>query len=310
MVEQVFFKRQSILGLRGAFGTVLQKYIEVKNRDCRVITADTSSSAGLSRLKISSPDMFVECGIAEQAAIGIATGLALEGEKVFVGSFAPFIVGRGWEQIRLASYMSANMTIFSFGAGIGLSYLGFTHCSLEDIDLVSSIPNTTIFEPSTPDGIFETLDECNLMPGIKYIRLTGDGPVHKNLFSDFTDFGKGVRLYKTNPVSTSVFVCSGYLASRMMEEMDNRGVNCNLITINKLHAPIADNLREACAVFDKIYCAHESYRNLIYPMISELNTDSEIYSIEPQKRFSKSGDFYFVSNILDFWNSITQAMED
>ena len=92
MLDKKSEMRLSILGLRGAFGGVLQAYLESSQKSYKVITADTSSSAGLSRFKATFPENFIECGISEQSATAIASSISLEGQNVYLGSFSPFII--------------------------------------------------------------------------------------------------------------------------------------------------------------------------------------------------------------------------
>ena len=294
MIDKKFEARQSILGLRGSFGAILELYKE--NNDFKIVTADTATSAGLGRLKASSSDLFVECGISEQSAVAIATGIALENIEVFLGSFSPFIIGRGWEQIRLASYMNANLTIFGFGAGIGLSYLGYTHCSLEDCSLLNSIPETVIFEPSTPSQIYEAIRDSKNFPGISYIRLTGDGPINRNILDGFTKISNNMRLFKKG--SKKLIVCSGYLASRLF---NYHSENFDFLLMNQIsNMPYDQNLHSVLKNYTDVFCFHESYSNLIFDYMSDIKTQALIHDISPKKIFTKPGCFEYVCNELDF----------
>ena len=80
----------SRIGSRATFGLVLLELAK-KNKNIIAISADTSTSAGLDRLKKQLPDNFLDVGISEQNLIGVSAGLAKEGYKVFVTSFAPFL---------------------------------------------------------------------------------------------------------------------------------------------------------------------------------------------------------------------------
>jgi len=294
-VDKKFEIRQSILGLRGSFGAILDLYLESNPCKFKIVTADTAASAGLSRFKSKSPDSFIECGISEQSATAIASAIALENYEVYLGSFSPFIVGRSWEQIRLASYMNTNMTIFGFGAGIGLSYLGFTHCSLEDCSLINSIPCTTIFEPSSPSDIFDALKFSKNIPGIKYIRLTGDGPISKKLFDGFIKINQNMKLYKKN--KTKLIICSGYLASRLIE---SHSENYDFLTINQIsNLEIDFSNLDFIKDYKEIYCFHESYENFLAKLFTPLK-NLKIQTFNPKKVFSKPGDYNYVSKNLDF----------
>jgi transketolase len=289
----------SILGLRGAFGAVIQTYLETSKKDYKIITADTSTSAGLSRFKAASPENFIECGISEQSATAIASSISLEGQQVYLGSFSPFIIGRSWEQIRLASYMKANLTIFGFGAGIGLSYLGFTHCSLEDCSLVNSIPNSRIFEPSSPSDIYRALDLSDKFGGINYIRLLGDGPINRKILENYEILDSNSKLFSYN--NHRVIICSGYLLSRIFSQF-SESINFDVLSINQISGKGVDYSAISCYVenYEEIYCIHESYENLIFNELQKYNNLNHIHNISPSKIFTQPGNYEYVSQNLNF----------
>lgn len=292
-------KKLGILGLRGGFGPILAAHIN-ELMDWRVVTADTSTSAGLARLRSSQPDKFIECGIAEQAAMGVATGIALEGIPTFIGSFSPFIVGRAWEQVRLAAYMNAEMTIFGFGAGLGLSYLGYTHCSLEDVSLIASIPNTVIFEPSTPREILRALS-TKVPNQVKYIRLTGDGPIHKDWLSDEVIKFDGLLFLGAKDNGIRTIITAGYTASRLSRLEEVRSI-ANIISINRLSEEEISSIPKAW-LEGEIVVVHESYDNILLNLVKSVIGGAYvggIRSLGPVKGFTKPGDFEFCSKALGY----------
>lgn len=108
------------------------------------------------------PKRFINAGVAEQNMIGIASGLALSGKKVYVYSIIPFLTMRCYEQIR-DDVCYHNLDITLLGAGSGLSYgiLGSTHFALEDLAIMRPLPNLTIFSPS---------DEAVARSGVRELR--------------------------------------------------------------------------------------------------------------------------------------------
>lgn len=70
------------LGLRAAYGLILND-LAGKNKNFFVGACDTSTSAGLDRFKNNYPNRYIEMGISEQNAIGVASGMALEGNAIF-----------------------------------------------------------------------------------------------------------------------------------------------------------------------------------------------------------------------------------
>ena len=91
------------------------------------------------------PEKYLSVGISEQNMIGVASGLAKEGFKVFVTSFAPFLSMRASEQIRMnLGYMKLPVNLVALGSGVSMGYLGNSHFGLEDIAVMRTIPGLNI----------------------------------------------------------------------------------------------------------------------------------------------------------------------
>ena len=84
-------RQWSRMGPRAMFGQFMLEIAE-KNKKLMVLSADLGRSSGLDRFKSQFPDQYLSVGISEQNLIGVAAGLAKEGFKVFVTSFAPFLI--------------------------------------------------------------------------------------------------------------------------------------------------------------------------------------------------------------------------
>jgi len=94
------------------------------------------------------PKQFINVGVAEQNMIGVATGLALEGKKVFCYSIANFPTMRCLEQIRNdVCYHNLPVCIVSGGAGLWYGALGMTHHAVEDIAIMRCLPNMAVVSP-------------------------------------------------------------------------------------------------------------------------------------------------------------------
>ena len=97
------------------------------------------------------PSQYTNVGVAEQNMTGIAAGLGLSGKKVFTYSIANFAVFRCLEQIRNdVCYHNLPVTIISVGAGFAYGAQGYSHHGIEDIAVLRSLPNMTIYTPSDP----------------------------------------------------------------------------------------------------------------------------------------------------------------
>lgn len=120
-----------------------------KDRDIIAVTTDARGSVTLGDFADQLPAQFVECGIAEQNAVGIAAGLAHSGKKVFCCGPACFYVARSLEQVKVDMAYSRNaVTILGVSGGVAYGALGATHHSLHDIAVLRTFPGMTIAMPS------------------------------------------------------------------------------------------------------------------------------------------------------------------
>lgn len=119
-----------------------------KNPNVVVLTGDLVESTRALEFSKKFPERFIECGVAEQNMMGIAAGLALSGKVPFVSSYAVFVPGRCWDQLRVSvCYSGANVKVAGAHAGISVGPDGATHQALEDIASVRAIPNLTVIVP-------------------------------------------------------------------------------------------------------------------------------------------------------------------
>ena len=132
---------------RSGFGAGL---LEAGKADSRVValTADLKGSLKMEDFANEFPERYFECGIAEANMVGVAAGMAIAGKIPFVGSFAEFVTGRVYDQVRMeVCYGKANVKIASSHAGITLGEDGATHQTMEDIALMRALPGMVVINP-------------------------------------------------------------------------------------------------------------------------------------------------------------------
>jgi len=118
------------------------------------------------------PDRFFMEGINEAHAIGMATGLALDGKVVYVNTIATFLTRRSFEQVCLDMCMhNANVRMIGNGGGLVYAPLGSTHLAFEDIAVMRALPNMTIVAPADEDEMRRLMPLTVNHPGPMYIRL-------------------------------------------------------------------------------------------------------------------------------------------
>lgn len=127
-------------------GTLLEK--AKADREIMVVTSDARGSVTLDGFARELPEQFVEVGIAEQNAVGIAAGLASTGKKPFVCGPACFYVARSLEQVKVdVAYSQNNVKIVGVSGGVAYGALGATHHSLHDIAVLRTFPGMHIVLP-------------------------------------------------------------------------------------------------------------------------------------------------------------------
>lgn len=205
----------SKIGSRATFGLAMAE-IGKSAENLMVLTADTSTSAGLDRFKKSFPDKFLDVGIAEQNMMCIAAGLASEGVDVVTATFAPFQTMRCCEQIRVnLGYMKQKVVFVGLASGVVLGTLGYTHCAVEDVAIMRAIPNIAIVSPADCTETTKAVAAALAYPTSVYIRLTGgkDNPIVYEKDYEFS-IGRGVSLREGSDVA---LVAAGTMVHRALQ---------------------------------------------------------------------------------------------
>ena len=130
--------------------------------------------------------------------IGVAAGLSSEGYNVITTTFAPFQTMRCCEQIKVnIGYMKQKVCMVGIGSGLALGTLGYTHCCIEDIGSLRSIPGIDIISPADSLETVKALEASVKSNNSTYIRLTGasNNPIIYDKDYEF-EIGKSIELKK------------------------------------------------------------------------------------------------------------------
>ncbi|MGI9666646.1 MAG: transketolase family protein [Acidimicrobiia bacterium] len=182
-----------------------------------VISRRLFADAGLTRRF---KDRIIDVGIREQTQIGVAGGLALEGFSPIVSGYAPFLVERPFEQIKLSlSHQDVSAVLLSVGGSWDSADSGRTHQSPGDVDLISTLPDWTVHVPGHPDELEVLLRASHEGSGSAYIRTTTES----NARPYTTVPGRIVTLRRGSPSAPTVLVV-GTLADQALAGLDGLDV--------------------------------------------------------------------------------------
>lgn len=194
-----------------------------KNNNILLLSGDLGFNAFEEFIK-TFPNRFFNVGVAEANMVSLASGLSFINYIPFTYSIATFMSLRPYEQIiRDVAQHNANVKIIGVGSGFSYSHAGPSHHAIEDIGIMRSIPNMTIFSPADPNETAWATKEAIKMKGPVYIRLGKAGEI--NVFSSTNSHkvGKGITVKKGHKVCiiTSGIILTETLKSLSLLTKDN-----------------------------------------------------------------------------------------
>ena len=140
--------------MRYTFGQELVKYME-SDPTIYLICCDIGFGV-FDEVKEKFPERVVNMGIAEQAAVGIASGMAMEGLKPILYTITPFLLERPFEVIKLnVVQQKQNVKLVSYG---DYPDLGPTHIT-SDVDKLCECLKLKLYKPELLDEMISQFKE-------------------------------------------------------------------------------------------------------------------------------------------------------
>lgn len=204
------------------------------DKDIIAVTSDARGSVTLGDFANELPQQFVECGIAEQDAVGISAGLAHSGKKVFVCGPACFYVARALEQVKVDLAYSQNpVTILGVSGGIAYGALGATHHSLHDIAVLRTFPGMSVFLPADGQQTKVLVGQLTDYNQAAYVRV-GRAAVPDVYPADKTDFeiGKAIQIHDGNDLTIIAVGEPVYHALEAAKRLEAEGINARVIDMS------------------------------------------------------------------------------
>ena len=160
------------MNTKEVFGWVMGKLAE-DDELLTVAVADYGRRLNLDRFRELRPDGYIQCGIAEQNLVEVASACANEGFHVFAPCYATFVTSRTLDQIRVnLGMMKSPVVLVGVAAGCESAATGPSHMAVEDIAVTRTIPGLSVFSPVDNTQLAATLMELAKHPRPAYVRMT------------------------------------------------------------------------------------------------------------------------------------------
>ena len=270
------------IATRESYGKALTELGKV-NPDVVVFDADLAGATKTGIFKKEFPDRHFDCGIAESNMVGVAAGMSTTGKIPFVSSFAMFLAGRAYEQIRNSvGYPHLNVK------------LGATHQCNEDIALMRAIPGMTVIVPCDDIEARQAVFAAAEIKGPVYLRF---GRLAVPVINDESykfEVGKAVELKKGDDVTiiaTGLMVSRALDAAKMLEE--NKGIHARVINMHTIKPIDKDAIIAASKETKFIVTAEEhSVIGGLYSAVTEVTSSQapcKVIPVAVMDTFGKSG---------------------
>ncbi len=223
---------KKLIQTRDAYGDAL---LELGKANDKVVAldADLYRSTKSSVFGEAFPERFFDVGISEQDMVSTSAGLAATGFIPFVNTFAIFLTGRAYDQIRLQlCYVPLNVNLAGSSAGLTQGPDGASHQSFDDVGLMRGLPNMTVLVPADAVETAQCVWAAAETPGPVYIRL---GRYPTPVIFDHTykfKIGKAVIMREGNDVA---LLANGHMTAKALDaadELAREGISAAVVNVS------------------------------------------------------------------------------
>jgi transketolase len=213
---------------------------------------------------------YLNAGVAEQNMTGIAAGLALSGKTVFTYSIANFPVMRCFEQIRSdVCYHNLNVKVVAVGGGLSYGSQGYTHHGVEDLAVMSVLPNMIVAAPADPVEARAITKMLAEREGPAYLRLGKAGEPILHAPGTTLEFGKAILAREGSDVT--LISTGGMLGTTLTahDELSCKGYSVRVLSMPFLVPLDEDAIRRAAKETGTIITVEEHGYGGLGTMVAE-----------------------------------------
>jgi len=241
----------------------MDKIYELAKRDPRVVFIGSDLGPGvLDKMRLEMPERFFMEGVSEQAIVGIAAGLAMDGYVPYINTIATFLTRRCFEQLAVDLCMhKLPVRLIASGGGAVYAPLGPTHMAFDDFALLRTLPGMTIVAPCDAPEMGRAMDASLDVAGPLYVRIAkGGDPVVSRPAAGFA-IGRAIVLEAGADV---LLVSTGVMTTRALQAREllaERGIAAGVVHAHTVAPLDVDAIAAAARGVRAIVTIEEAFRN-------------------------------------------------
>lgn len=237
---------------RKAYGNTLVELGRM-NPDVVALEADLGKSTMSILFQEAFPERYFEMGIAEQNMLSMAAGFAVSGKIPYASTFAVFASGRAYDQIR-QTICIGNLNVRICGSSSGLSDFGdgSTHQSIEDVAIMSAIPNMTVLAPCDAEEMRQMMLATVDHQGPIYFRVVRNDVVDYYPADEPFQIGQLKTLRQGQDVILLAHGVAVEIAMDAAETLEKDGVSARVVNMSTLKPFPYDAVAKAAEQFQAV----------------------------------------------------------
>lgn len=263
--------------------------------DVVVLDAGLGSSMDTAGFQAAYPDRYVNLGIAEQNAVGVAAGLAREGYTPMLHSFANFLARRAHDQIAVSvAWPGVPVKLIAGSCGLWDGRNGPSHTGYDDLATVANLPGMFVAEPADQAQTRQLLSDALAHPGPAYVRLRRHG-MPRDVARRPLDGGTVVARQAPGRPACTVVAAGSMLAEALYAArlLGDGGTAVDLIGVSSLtHAdldPVLESAaRSGVVVVVENHAPHGGFADLVAAAVSPLGHG--LHRLTLPREFLPAGD--------------------
>lgn len=223
--------------MKAARKAFTETLLELAKQDKRIfaLATDSRGSVTLNDFVKELPQQYVECGIAEQDAVGIAAGLACTGLIPFVCGPASFYSTRSAEQVKVdVAYSHTNVKIIGVSGGVSYGALGGTHHAVQDVAFMRAVPGLQVIIPADANQAVAMTKALAVSTEPAYVRM-GRGAV-EDIYPENAPYEIGKANVLKEGRDAAIIACGEmvYPSLKAAEILSGKGIDVRVIDMHTI----------------------------------------------------------------------------